>query len=72
MNADPESLHSFVLESLAAVPSTPSKEIRERLGIPQQTVYEADPEFPGGLIRVGPDGTRTSGIWVGKLFKPRG
>ena len=47
MNADPESLHAFGLESRGALPSTPSKEIQPRQRITQQTVCEADPELFG-------------------------
>ena len=46
----------------------PYDAIREGLRASNQVLYELDPEIPGGLIRVSPDGTRTRGRMVDRAF----
>ena len=43
---------------------------RAHLAARVQPLYEADPQRPGGLIRVEPDGTRTRGRLVERRFVP--
>lgn len=47
-------------------------EMRAHLVAERQPLYSADPERPGGIIRENPDGTRTRGKFVGRVFVPEG
>ncbi|WP_225412023.1 ParD-like family protein [Stigmatella hybrida] len=45
-------------------------EMRTHLETSGQPLYSADPERPGGIVRENPDGTRTRGKFVGRVFVP--
>jgi hypothetical protein len=62
---DPE-LALNILASLRK--AMPYDAVREGLRASHQVLYESDPEVPGGLIRVSPDGTRTRGRMVDRSF----
>jgi ParD-like antitoxin of type II ParDE toxin-antitoxin system len=47
-------------------------EMRAHLAASNQPLYSADPERPGGIVRENPDGTRTRGKFVGRVFVPEG
>ncbi len=47
-------------------------EMRAHLAASSQPLYSADPERPGGIVRENPDGTRTRGKFVGRVFVPEG
>lgn len=57
-----------ILEALEQFRNTPAAVLRERIGLDKMTIYLPDPERPGGLIRVTPDGTRQRGHRVGSEF----
>ncbi len=42
--------------------------VREGLTATHRVLYEADPDHPGGLIRVSPDGARIPGRMVDRTF----
>jgi len=54
------------LERLAR--STERSAIADRLRRRTNAAYEADPKHPGMVVRVAPDGTRTSGRLVNRRF----
>lgn len=45
-------------------------EMRAYLASTGQPLYSADPERPGGIVRENPDGTRTRGKLVDRVFVP--
>lgn len=47
-------------------------EMRAHLVAASQPLYSADPERPGGIVRENPDGTRTRGKFVRRVFVPEG
>lgn len=57
-----------ILEALEQFRNTPASVLRERIGLDKMTIYLPDPERPGGLIQVKPDGTRQHGRRVGSEF----
>jgi hypothetical protein len=46
--------------------------VTERIGIGSRSVYGTDPRFPGMVVRVNPDGTRTPGRFESRRFVPAG
>ncbi len=46
------------------------EEMREHIEGANQPSYSADPERPEGIVRENPDGTRTPGKFVGRVFVP--
>ncbi len=67
---DDESIRGKVLSALAAMQSQKPESLRQKIGLDQQTLFEPDPENPGGMIRVTPDGVRTQGVMNGRVFVP--
>jgi hypothetical protein len=65
-----ESLRAKSLNALAALQTLSPAELREKIGLDLQTLFEPDPENPGGFIRITPDGTRTRGVMNGRVFVP--
>jgi hypothetical protein len=68
---------SKALLSLAealAYANTPEarEEMCAHLAAGGQPLYSADPERQGGIVRQNPDGTRTHGKFVGRVFVPEG
>jgi hypothetical protein len=48
------------------------EEMREHLAASGQARYSVDPGRPGGIVRENPDGSRTRGRFVGRVFVPEG
>ncbi|MBP9223939.1 MAG: hypothetical protein KBF76_08725 [Verrucomicrobiales bacterium] len=60
-----------LLRAISALRETPPfAETRSYLRSLNTPLYEADPENAGRLFRVEPDGTRTRGQLVGRVFEP--
>lgn len=43
---------------------------REKMGLDQQVRFEPESGVKGGFIRIDPDGTRTRGKIIGRIFQP--
>lgn len=67
-----ESIRSKVLDALAALQTQSPESLRQKIGLDHQTLFEPDPETPGGFIRITPDGIRTRGVMNGRVFVPAG
>lgn len=67
--ADPAT-KAEVLAILERFRTLPRTELRDELQLAAKTHYEPDPENPGGLIRIEPNGTRTHGSLNGREFIP--
>jgi hypothetical protein len=65
---DEEAEKAKVLEVFERFRQLPSEDLRKEIGLDQIDLYEADPDRPGGLIRIKPDGTREHGKRVGLEF----
>lgn len=65
-----ESIQSKALNALAALQTQTPGSLRQKIGLDQQTLFEPDPETPGGFIRITPDGKRTRGVMEGRMFVP--
>jgi len=50
--------------------SGPRSHSARKIGLEAQSLFEPDPEKPGGLIRIDPDGTKTRGLLKGRAFIP--
>jgi hypothetical protein len=60
-----------VLELLETVASSSDRSsVLERIGRGARTVYGTDPAFPGMIVRIDPDGTRTPGRFENRRFVP--
>jgi len=67
-----ESIRGKVLDALAALQAQTPESLRQKMGLDQQTLFETDPETPGGFIRITPDGVHTHGVMNGRVFVPVG
>lgn len=65
-----EPMRRKVLDALAVFQAQSPDLLRQKIGIDQQTLFETDPENPGGIIRISPDGTRIRGVMDGRTFVP--
>jgi len=65
-----EALRGKVLDALAAFQVRSSEALRQKIGLDLQVLFEPDPEKPGGLVRIDPDGTKTRGLLKGRAFIP--
>ena len=54
----------------AIVGSTERSGVVERIHRSAKAVYGTDPEFPGMVVRIDPDGTRTPGRFENRRFVP--
>jgi hypothetical protein len=60
-----------ILELLREVASSTDRSaVKELIGAGEQAVYTTDPDHPGMLVRVEPDGTRVVGKLEGRNFVP--
>ena len=60
-----------ILELLREVAdSTDRSAVKELIGEGEQAVYTTDPDHPGMLVRIEPDGTRVPGRLEGRNFVP--
>ena len=57
-----------LLESIAVSSERP--EAAERVRRSRRPVYGTDPAFPGMVVRIGPDGSRTPGRFENRRFVP--
>lgn len=57
-----------LLERIAT--TTDRAAVTKKLQARGKTVYSADPRFPGMVVRIGPDGTRTPGRFENRRFVP--
>jgi hypothetical protein len=59
----------MILETLnRLVSNTDRKDIHKNITAPGVPIYESDPQVPGRVIRIMPDGTKESGIIKGGVF----
>jgi len=65
-----ETMRRKVLDALAVFQTQAPDLLRKKIGLDQQTLFEPDPENPGGIIRTSPDGTRIRGVMDGRTFVP--
>ncbi|MBI5440307.1 MAG: hypothetical protein HY900_03745 [Deltaproteobacteria bacterium] len=66
-----ESKQRAILQLLETVASSSDRSpVLERVGRGARTVYATDPEFPGMIVRIDPDGTRTPGRFENRRFVP--
>jgi hypothetical protein len=65
-----ETIRRKVLDALAVFQTQVPDLLRKKIGLDQQTLFEPDPENPGGIIRTSPDGTRIRGVMDGRTFVP--
>ncbi len=64
-------IRSRVLDALNQVVSTPDRNaVRRHIAAAGGPVYESDPDRPGRIVRITPDGTRTVGRFKGRSFIP--
>lgn len=60
-----------VEDALALARTAEGQELaREHLNATGQPRYGTDPAFPGKIVRIAPDGTKTPGKFVSRLFVP--
>ncbi len=60
-----------VLAALASFRDTPRDEIAAHLGLREKVLFEPDPDYPDGLVKINPDGSRVPGILEGRVFRER-
>jgi len=65
-----ETMRRKVLDALAVFQTQAPDLLRKKIGLDQQTLFEPDPENPGGIIRISPDGTRIRGVMDRRTFVP--
>lgn len=66
-----EALRSRVLAALNQLTVDPDREAALRLiAAESRAAYEADPDRPGRVVQVSPDGSRTPGRFRGRTFVP--
>lgn len=64
-------IRSRVLDAIHQVVSTPDRNtVRRRIAAAGGPIYESDPDRPGRIVRIAPDGTRTPGCFKGRSFIP--
>ncbi|MHB8783649.1 MAG: TA system antitoxin ParD family protein [Desulfobacteria bacterium] len=64
-------IRSRVLDAIHRVVSTSDrKAIKRRIAAAGGPIYESDPNRPGRIVRIAPDGTRTPGRFKGRSFIP--
>jgi len=64
-------IRSRVLEAIHQVVSTPDRNaVRRHIAAAGRPIYESDPDRPGRIVRIAPDGTRTPGRFKGRSFIP--
>ncbi len=57
-----------ILDQIAA--STDRSNLKERIQSSGKPIYSIDPQFPGMLVKIDPDGTRTPGHIKNRRFIP--
>lgn len=64
-------IRSRVLDAIHRVVSTSDrKAVKRRIAAAGGPIYESDPDHPGRIVRIAPDGTRTPGRFKGRSFIP--
>lgn len=63
-------LRRKVLDALASFQSEAPEARRQKIGLDRQTRFEPDPDRPGGMVRITPDGSRARGTMKGRTFIP--
>jgi hypothetical protein len=64
-------IRSRILDAIRQVVSTSDRNaVKRRISATGGPIYESDPDRPGRIIRIGPDGTRTPGRFKGRSFIP--
>ncbi len=66
---DPE-LKQQVMAAFQAFRQLAAQDKLAQLGLGQQVRFEPDPQVPGGVIRITPDGQREVGTMKGRAFVP--
>jgi len=66
-----KSVESKIISTVTQIMMSPDREaVKAKILAPGVPVYEADPDHPGKVIRIMPDGTRTSGRVKDGVFAP--
>jgi hypothetical protein len=64
-------IRSRVLDAIHQVVSMPDRNaVKRRIAAAGGPIYESDPDHPGRIVRIAPNGTRTPGRFKGRSFIP--
>jgi hypothetical protein len=64
-------IRSRVLDAIHRVVSTSDRNaVRRHIAAAGGPIYESDPDRPGRIVRIAPDGSRTPGRFKGRSFIP--